>query len=218
MAIASWSTTSAISLGAATPISISGVGTQQHPRRGCPGLSSADDTRKRASAAGRVCRGGQRTARAPRFYNTLTANCTNLVFDMVRAIHPGVPIDARVLLAGYLPNYAYDLGATVTSMSFEIFASSLKSTTRRRGPMPIPTSQRESEMGSRCIVDAAEALAPRLPGCPRPGISVKTDRRQVRGVAPLMRLDRFGSVRCKPPRAQEVRVPLTARNFRERKS
>ena len=58
-------------------------------------------------------------ARAPRFYNTLTANCANLVFDMVRVIHPGVPMDARVLFSGYLPNYAYDLGATDTSVSFE---------------------------------------------------------------------------------------------------
>src|SRR5690242_1349180 len=58
-------------------------------------------------------------ARTPRFYNTLTANCTNLVFGMVRVIHPGVPMDVRVLLSGYLPNYAYDLGATDTSVSFE---------------------------------------------------------------------------------------------------
>src|SRR5271154_1232451 len=47
-------------------------------------------------------------ARAPRIYNTLTANCTHLVFDMVRVIHPGVPMDARVVFSGYLPNYAYD--------------------------------------------------------------------------------------------------------------
>ncbi len=58
-------------------------------------------------------------ARTPRFYNTLTSNCTTLVFGMVRVIHPGVPLDARVLLSGYLPNYAYDLGATDTTMSFE---------------------------------------------------------------------------------------------------
>ena len=58
-------------------------------------------------------------AREPRFYNTLTANCTNLVFDMVRMIHPGLPLDIRVVLSGYLPNYAYDLGATDTSVSFE---------------------------------------------------------------------------------------------------
>jgi hypothetical protein len=38
---------------------------------------------------------------------------------MVRVIHPSVPMDARVLFSGYLPNYAYDLGATDRSVSFE---------------------------------------------------------------------------------------------------
>ena len=55
----------------------------------------------------------------PRFYNTLTSNCTTLVFDMVRVIHPGLPLDPRVVLAGYLPNYALAVGATDTSISFE---------------------------------------------------------------------------------------------------
>jgi Domain of unknown function (DUF4105) len=58
-------------------------------------------------------------ARTPRFYNTLTANCTTLVFKMVQVIHPGLPADYRVILSGYLPNYAYNLGATDTSMPFE---------------------------------------------------------------------------------------------------
>jgi Domain of unknown function (DUF4105) len=58
-------------------------------------------------------------AATPRFYNTLTSNCTTLVFDMVRVIHPGLPSDPRVILAGYLPNYAYAVGATDTSISFE---------------------------------------------------------------------------------------------------
>jgi hypothetical protein len=58
-------------------------------------------------------------ARHPRFYNTLTANCTSLVFDMVRVIHPGLPLDLRVILAGYLPDYAYAQGATVTDVPFE---------------------------------------------------------------------------------------------------
>jgi hypothetical protein len=56
----------------------------------------------------------------PRFYNTLTANCTTLVYNMVRVIHPGLPLDPRILLTGYLPDYAYDLGATDTSMPFAI--------------------------------------------------------------------------------------------------
>jgi len=58
-------------------------------------------------------------ARKPRFYNTLTSNCTTLVFEMVRTIHPGLPFDARIILSGYLPNYAYDVGSTDTSMPFE---------------------------------------------------------------------------------------------------
>jgi hypothetical protein len=57
-------------------------------------------------------------ARHPRFYNTLTSNCTTLVFHMVRVIHPALPMDPRVILSGYLPNYAYHLGALDASMPF----------------------------------------------------------------------------------------------------
>jgi hypothetical protein len=59
------------------------------------------------------------TTRSPRWYNTLTGNCTTLVFGMLRTIHPGLLLDYRVLLSGYLPNYAYDLGAVDTSMPFD---------------------------------------------------------------------------------------------------
>ena len=58
-------------------------------------------------------------ASKPRFYNTVTSNCTTLVFDMVRVIHPGLTMDTRVVLAGYLPNFAYAIGATDTSIPFE---------------------------------------------------------------------------------------------------
>ncbi len=58
-------------------------------------------------------------ARNPRWYNTLTGNCTTLVFGMVRVIRPGLMLDYRVLLSGYLPDYAYDLGATDTSIPME---------------------------------------------------------------------------------------------------
>jgi len=58
-------------------------------------------------------------AQTPRFYHTLTSNCTTLVFDMVRTIHPGLPLDARIIFSGYLPNYAYAVGALDTQMSFE---------------------------------------------------------------------------------------------------
>ncbi len=41
----------------------------------------------------------------PRFYNTVTANCTTLVFGMMQHISGGLPLDYRLLLTGYLPSY-----------------------------------------------------------------------------------------------------------------
>jgi len=58
-------------------------------------------------------------SRQPRWYNTATGNCTTLVFGMVHTLRPGLPLDYRILLSGYLPNYAYDIGATDTSIPFE---------------------------------------------------------------------------------------------------
>ena len=46
----------------------------------------------------------------PRFYNTLTSNCTTVVFDLFRGIAPGLPVDWRLLASGYLAGYAHDLG------------------------------------------------------------------------------------------------------------
>ncbi|EHK66036.1 DUF4105 domain-containing protein [Achromobacter arsenitoxydans] len=52
-----------------------------------------------------------RLVAAPRFYHTLTANCTTIVFQMARRIVPGLPLDYRQLLSGYLPEYLYKLDA-----------------------------------------------------------------------------------------------------------
>lgn len=49
--------------------------------------------------------------RQPRFYNTLTANCTTIVYRLADQIVPGLPMDYRLLLSGYLPEYLYRLGA-----------------------------------------------------------------------------------------------------------
>lgn len=48
---------------------------------------------------------------APRWYNTITANCTTIVFAMIDRIVPGLPLDRRLVLSGYLPEYVYELGA-----------------------------------------------------------------------------------------------------------
>ncbi len=47
----------------------------------------------------------------PRFYNTITANCTTIIYHMVAAIVGRLPLSYRLLLSGYLPEYLYALGA-----------------------------------------------------------------------------------------------------------
>lgn len=47
----------------------------------------------------------------PRFYHTLTANCTTIVFGMIQSIIGGLPFDHRLLMTGYLPSYVHDLDA-----------------------------------------------------------------------------------------------------------
>lgn len=54
-------------------------------------------------------------AKTPRWYDTLTVNCTTLVFRLVRASGAGwgftMPLDYRLLLTGRLPEYLQSLGA-----------------------------------------------------------------------------------------------------------
>jgi hypothetical protein len=54
----------------------------------------------------------------PRWYNTLTTNCTTVVFFIARAVAPDMRFDWRVLASGFLPDFAYDHGALDTSLPF----------------------------------------------------------------------------------------------------
>jgi Domain of unknown function (DUF4105) len=47
-------------------------------------------------------------AATPRFYNSLTTNCTTAVIAMMRATGASVPLDWRLLVNGRLPDYAFD--------------------------------------------------------------------------------------------------------------
>jgi hypothetical protein len=49
-------------------------------------------------------------AARPRFYNTVTANCTTILFRLARQISPSLPLDWRILISGYLPDYLYRIG------------------------------------------------------------------------------------------------------------
>ena len=58
-------------------------------------------------------------AERPAFYNTLTTNCTTNLLLHTR-VNPGhLPYSWKVLLSGYLPEYAYEQGRLDTRLPFE---------------------------------------------------------------------------------------------------
>ncbi len=55
----------------------------------------------------------------PRFYNTLTTNCTTMIFAHT-TVNPGhLPFSWKILLSGYTPEYAYEMGRLDRSLSFD---------------------------------------------------------------------------------------------------
>lgn len=56
--------------------------------------------------------------RAPRFYNTLTSNCTTVVFELARRLQPGLPLDWRLLASGYVAEYVYDQHGLLPGYTF----------------------------------------------------------------------------------------------------
>lgn len=52
----------------------------------------------------------------PTFYNSIFTNCTTVVFSMIRTVMGEVPLDWRIIVNGYLPEYAYDRGVVDTRL------------------------------------------------------------------------------------------------------
>jgi len=75
---------------------------------------------------------GAKLKREPRFYNTLTANCTTIIFEMARRIDPGLPFDWRLLASGYLDRYLFDIGALAGGQDFETLRRNAHITDRAR--------------------------------------------------------------------------------------
>jgi hypothetical protein len=55
----------------------------------------------------------------PKFYNTLTTNCTTAIFDMMHAVTSSIPFDWRIILTGHLPGYLYEHEAVDTRIPLE---------------------------------------------------------------------------------------------------
>ena len=58
-------------------------------------------------------------AAKPRWYNSITTNCTTVVLKMMRAIGNAPPFDWRIIVNGYLPDYGHELGSLNTEYSIE---------------------------------------------------------------------------------------------------
>lgn len=56
-------------------------------------------------------RKAQELDRQPAFYNSLTSNCTTIVWVLARSINAELPLDWRLLASGYLAGYLQQLGA-----------------------------------------------------------------------------------------------------------
>ena len=81
-------------------------------------------------------------ATKPRFYHTVTANCTTVVYDMVRKIIPGLPMDYRLLLSGYLPEYLYGIGGLDKRFSLETLRRNGRITGRAKAADQYPDFSR----------------------------------------------------------------------------
>jgi hypothetical protein len=54
----------------------------------------------------------------PRFYNTLTTNCTTAAWMHTRMNPESPPLSWKLLLSGYVPDYLYELGRLDTTRTF----------------------------------------------------------------------------------------------------
>ncbi|GGY15922.1 DUF4105 domain-containing protein [Massilia dura] len=82
----------------------------------------------------------------PTFYNTLTSNCTTVIFDLARQIAPGLPLDWRLLASGHFAEYAHDQGALTAGYTYAVL--------RQRGyinPRALKTDAGDAAGFSRAI-------------------------------------------------------------------
>ena len=90
----------------------------------------------------------------PEFYNTLTANCTNVIWMHARLNPNHIPFSWKILLSGYTPEYVYEQGKMNSDLPFaelqrrsRINAVALQAdqspdfSSRIRAGLPLPASQ-----------------------------------------------------------------------------
>ena len=53
----------------------------------------------------------------PRWYNSISTNCTTVIYKMLSLAGEGIPFDWRIIVNGYLPEMMHDRGTVNTSVS-----------------------------------------------------------------------------------------------------
>lgn len=95
----------------------------------------------------------------PRFYNTLTANCTTIVWQLARRVGATLPVDWRLMASGYLPGYLNSLGVLTPGYSLEELRQAGDITERAKAWQP-PAVGSDAEAS----VDFSRAIRTGLPG------------------------------------------------------
>lgn len=74
----------------------------------------------------------------PRWYNTLTANCTTMIFGMARRLDPRTRLDWRILLPGQLPSYLRDRAFVSRDVPLADLIAAARIGPRAAAPPPDP--------------------------------------------------------------------------------
>ncbi|MEP4249573.1 MAG: DUF4105 domain-containing protein [Tateyamaria sp.] len=62
---------------------------------------------------------GQDMQAEPKFYNTLTSNCTTEAYRIAKVVKPGMNADWRLVLSGHLAAFVDDMGGFQEAMPIE---------------------------------------------------------------------------------------------------
>ncbi|PZU45619.1 MAG: hypothetical protein DI568_13310 [Sphingomonas sp.] len=75
----------------------------------------------------------------PRWYNTLTANCTTMIFGMARRLDPRIRLDWRILLPGKLPSFLLEHDFLSREVPLPDLIAAGRIGPRAAGPPPDPS-------------------------------------------------------------------------------
>ncbi|WP_208281049.1 Lnb N-terminal periplasmic domain-containing protein [Massilia oculi] len=105
----------------------------------------------------------ERLRRQPEFYNTLTSNCTTILFELARQIDPALPLDYRLLASGHFAEYAYDQGALTSRLPYAVL--------RDRGHINARAIASDADAH-----DFSQAIRAGVPGIAAPAASTVSDQ------------------------------------------